>query len=243
MTFLLVSVVYAVAISKPGHGNIGPLAIGYTLFASAFIGGPLTGAALNPARVFGPALIYNCYWASGQLHPTCWQAGLLHVHRALAACTRLAAVSAEMIRWRLALHAHAPPARPSLLAGHRPHLHHRRAAGGRCGRAAGSDAVSWQGRTGVQRRSDRPAQRVPARLPPLCPPSSCAWLPARCLCPTRRYGPGPEHGGEDEHEALQSVQLAGGTPLPQAGSRKEREERAGLVSVSAHASSQRPTGW
>ena len=27
MTFLLVSVVYAVAISKPGHGNIGPLAV------------------------------------------------------------------------------------------------------------------------------------------------------------------------------------------------------------------------
>ncbi|KAL4437267.1 hypothetical protein ABPG75_004406 [Micractinium tetrahymenae] len=62
MTFLLVSVVFAVAVSKPGHGNIGPLAVGYTLFASAFIGGPLTGAALNPARVFGPALIYNCYW-------------------------------------------------------------------------------------------------------------------------------------------------------------------------------------
>jgi glycerol uptake facilitator-like aquaporin len=27
MTFLLVSVVFAVAISKPGHGNIGPLAV------------------------------------------------------------------------------------------------------------------------------------------------------------------------------------------------------------------------
>lgn len=27
MTLLLVSVVYAVAISKPGHGNIGPLAV------------------------------------------------------------------------------------------------------------------------------------------------------------------------------------------------------------------------
>lgn len=27
MTFVLVSVVYAVAISKPGHGNIGPLVV------------------------------------------------------------------------------------------------------------------------------------------------------------------------------------------------------------------------
>ena len=62
MTLLLVSVVFAVAISKPGMGNIGPLAIGYTLFASAFIAGPLTGASLNPARVLGPSLIYRCYW-------------------------------------------------------------------------------------------------------------------------------------------------------------------------------------
>ncbi|PSC73881.1 glycerol transport activity [Micractinium conductrix] len=68
MTFVLVSVVYAVAISNPGHGNIGPLAVGYTLFASAFIGGPLTGAALNPARVFGPALIYNCYWSTAPIY-------------------------------------------------------------------------------------------------------------------------------------------------------------------------------
>ena len=38
MTFTLVSVVYATAISKPGHGNTAPLAIGFTLFASAFVG-------------------------------------------------------------------------------------------------------------------------------------------------------------------------------------------------------------
>ena len=27
-------------------------------------GGPFTGAALNPARVLGPALVYDCYWAT-----------------------------------------------------------------------------------------------------------------------------------------------------------------------------------
>lgn len=58
--------------NPPALPCLGPLALtgvplpcarqGYTLFASAFIAGPLTGAALNPARVFGPALIYNCYW-------------------------------------------------------------------------------------------------------------------------------------------------------------------------------------
>ena len=38
MTFTLVSVVYATAVSKPGHGVAAPLAVGFTLFASAFVG-------------------------------------------------------------------------------------------------------------------------------------------------------------------------------------------------------------
>lgn len=38
MTFTLVSVVYATAVTKPGHGSLAPLAIGFTLFASAFVG-------------------------------------------------------------------------------------------------------------------------------------------------------------------------------------------------------------
>lgn len=62
MTFVLVFIVYSCCISKPGFGNIGPLMVGYTLFASAFVGGPMTGTAINPARVFGPALVFNCYW-------------------------------------------------------------------------------------------------------------------------------------------------------------------------------------
>ena len=38
MTFLLVCVVYATAVTKPGHGSLAPLAIGITLYASAAVG-------------------------------------------------------------------------------------------------------------------------------------------------------------------------------------------------------------
>ncbi|KAI7845299.1 hypothetical protein COHA_001142 [Chlorella ohadii] len=137
MTFVLVSVVYAVAISKPGHGNIGPLAVGYTLFASAFIGGPLTGAALNPARVLGPALIYNCYWNTAFIY-----------------------IFAEYI-------------------------------GG-----------------------------------------AIAAILAMLL-----YGPGPEHGGDHEvAEALQSVQLAGGSGGVSLGGGPKSTERQGLINMMADSS-------
>ena len=38
MTFLLVAVVYAVAIGKPSFTETGPLAVGFSLWASAFVG-------------------------------------------------------------------------------------------------------------------------------------------------------------------------------------------------------------
>ena len=38
MTFVLVCVVYATAVTKPGHGSLAPLAIGITLYASAAVG-------------------------------------------------------------------------------------------------------------------------------------------------------------------------------------------------------------
>ncbi|KAK9805279.1 hypothetical protein WJX72_010747 [[Myrmecia] bisecta] len=62
MTFFLVSTVYAVAIGEPSFKEAGPLAIGLALFVSVFTGGTYTGAALNPARVLGPAIVYHCYW-------------------------------------------------------------------------------------------------------------------------------------------------------------------------------------
>ena len=38
MTFVLVSVVYAVAVGEPSFGNIGPFAVGLSLFAMVFAG-------------------------------------------------------------------------------------------------------------------------------------------------------------------------------------------------------------
>lgn len=47
---------------EPTFGNVGPLAVGLSLFASAIAGGGFTGAALNPARVLGPAIVWGCNW-------------------------------------------------------------------------------------------------------------------------------------------------------------------------------------
>lgn len=58
LTFALVFVVYATAVD-PKKGSIGviaPLAIGFTVLAAHFVGVPYTGASLNPARSFGPAV-------------------------------------------------------------------------------------------------------------------------------------------------------------------------------------------
>ncbi len=55
LTFLLVFVIFQTA-GHPRGPAIAPLAIGMTITIDILIGGPLTGAAMNPARAFGPAL-------------------------------------------------------------------------------------------------------------------------------------------------------------------------------------------
>ena len=55
LTFLLVNSIYHAAVSGKA-GNLAPVAIGLTLAACIAMGGPLTGASLNPARSLGPAL-------------------------------------------------------------------------------------------------------------------------------------------------------------------------------------------
>lgn len=56
LTFLLVFSVFGTAVD-PRHPNVGGFGIGLTLAAGILVGGPLTGAALNPARMTGTALI------------------------------------------------------------------------------------------------------------------------------------------------------------------------------------------
>lgn len=56
MTFFLVTVIFGTAVDARAP-KLGGLAIGLTIAMDILAGGPLTGAAMNPARAFGPALL------------------------------------------------------------------------------------------------------------------------------------------------------------------------------------------
>lgn len=56
LTFFLVSAVFGTAVSSQAP-KVGGFGIGLAIFVSALVAGGLTGAALNPARAFGPALV------------------------------------------------------------------------------------------------------------------------------------------------------------------------------------------
>jgi len=62
LTFFLVWVIFATA-TDPGGAfkSIAGLAIGLTITMDILAAGPLTGAAMNPARSLGPALVFNVW--------------------------------------------------------------------------------------------------------------------------------------------------------------------------------------
>lgn len=68
--FFLMWVIMGVAVDSKNkqHAGIAALAIGGTVAADILCFGPLTGASMNPARSFGPALVIGewtlqwCYW-------------------------------------------------------------------------------------------------------------------------------------------------------------------------------------
>lgn len=64
LTFVLVIAVYGTAVDSRAP-RIGGLGIGVAVLADVLVGGPLTGAAMNPARAMGPmvsGLFFPSYW-------------------------------------------------------------------------------------------------------------------------------------------------------------------------------------
>jgi aquaporin TIP len=56
LTFFLVSAVFGTCVN-PDAPKVGGFGVGLVLLFDIIVGGPLTGAAMNPARAFGPALV------------------------------------------------------------------------------------------------------------------------------------------------------------------------------------------
>lgn len=61
MTFFLMFVVYGTAVDERGPRAIAALAIGLTITMDIFMGGGVSGAAMNPSRHFGVALVGNLW--------------------------------------------------------------------------------------------------------------------------------------------------------------------------------------
>ncbi len=61
LTFVLVFAVFATAMDPRGMANLAPIAIGLAVLVDHLVGVPLTGASMNPARSFGPALVAD-FW-------------------------------------------------------------------------------------------------------------------------------------------------------------------------------------
>jgi MIP family channel proteins len=74
LTFFLVFVVFATFVDARGAlSKMSAFAVGLTVTVGVLFGGPFTGAAMNPARAFGPALAAR-YWAN---HGVYWVGPLL----------------------------------------------------------------------------------------------------------------------------------------------------------------------
>jgi aquaporin NIP len=56
-SFSLMFVIISVATDSRAVGELAGIAIGSTVAICSFVGGPLTGASMNPARTIGPAVV------------------------------------------------------------------------------------------------------------------------------------------------------------------------------------------
>lgn len=86
LTFFLMSAFYGTVVA-PTAPAVGGFGIGLVMFFGIMVGGPLTGAAVNPARALGPALIsgnwigHVVYWigplVGAVVAAVVWERGLM----------------------------------------------------------------------------------------------------------------------------------------------------------------------
>jgi len=81
LTFFLQFVIYGTAVDERGPRAIASLAIGLTITMDILLGGGISGAVMNPARQFGPALIAGAWtnwwiWWLGPIIGAALAAGL-----------------------------------------------------------------------------------------------------------------------------------------------------------------------
>lgn len=65
LSFVLMLVIMGTAVDERGPRGIAPIAIGLTVGLCSLMGGPLTGASMNPARSLGPAVAgqqWTAHW-------------------------------------------------------------------------------------------------------------------------------------------------------------------------------------
>ncbi len=73
LTFILMFVIFGSGLDRRAHIGFAGLAIGLTVGLEAAFMGPITGASMNPARSFGPALIGGIW----QYHWVYWVAPIV----------------------------------------------------------------------------------------------------------------------------------------------------------------------
>jgi len=73
LTFFLVTVIFLTAVHKKAPAGIHGISIGGMVFLLHLVGVPLTGASMNPARTFGPAVVSG-FW---ELHWLYWIAPIV----------------------------------------------------------------------------------------------------------------------------------------------------------------------
>ena len=61
LTAILVFMVFATMVDRRGPVSFGPLALGLYIVIAGLFAGPISGAALNPARVLGPLVISRSF--------------------------------------------------------------------------------------------------------------------------------------------------------------------------------------